>query len=368
MPLRSWPWPPRTRLFPTAYLGAVVLTLASSVLGQSHRIRFDRLSVEEGLSQGSANVVLQDSLGFVWIGTQDGLNRYDGYRVDVFRHDPSDPDSLPTNFVTSLLEDRHQRLWIFFDQPGVLSSYDLHTGRFQRYAHRPGDSRSLLPYADHSGNPGSPRRYDVRGVHEEEDGTLWIGTQGGGVNKLDPATGEVTRIVPDPEDPASLSHGYVDTIFEDSAGTLWIATRGGGLNRRLTPHGGVERFARYRHDPENPASLSHDDLFGILEDSTGALWIGTRGGGLNRLDPERGSFERFLDSEEQIVELQAVAPALEDSAGRIWIEAAAGVLAYDPKNDRFSEYRHDPEDPSSLSHQRGSVRTGGQSRSALGRR
>ena len=88
---------------------------------QSHRIKFDQLSIAQGLSQGSGNAILQDSKGFIWIGTQDGLDRYDGYRVEVFKHDPSDPDSLADNFVAGLYEDRRGTLWIVPNRPGALN-------------------------------------------------------------------------------------------------------------------------------------------------------------------------------------------------------------------------------------------------------
>ena len=153
-------------------------TTAPSELGQvgvsPHRpqdndIRFEGFSLEQGLSQSSIMCILQDSQGFMWFGTEDGLNKYDGNSFAVIKKDPDNPNTLSSNFIRSL--------------------------------------------------------------HEDETGLLWIGTRGGGLNRFDRETGQFTRYQHDPNDPQSLSSDDVQVIYEDRAGTLWIATLGGGLNR-----------------------------------------------------------------------------------------------------------------------------------------
>ncbi len=340
-----------------------------------HRIKFDRLTLADGLSQVSGNAILQDSKGFIWIGTQDGLNRHDGYRVEVFKHDPADPDSLAGNYILGLYQDRRGRLWIVSSRPGVVSSFDFRTERFRRFVHDPRDPASL-----------APSQINPDAVHLDEDGDLWLGTCDAGVAKLDPATGRVSRWQHHPEDESSLSNDRVTAIIEDGEGRLWIATDGGGLNRRLAPGGAApgetavgetavageatvarERFARLRHDPDDPASLSHDGVLAILEDRAGALWVGTRGGGLNRLGAGRDrGFERVELGRRELgggrvyvsdhcpevpgaEEPRFALPRVEDSDGRLWIVTDTGLASHHPAGGDTRFYRHDPEDPRSLS-------------------
>ncbi len=327
----------------------LLAALALGVLGveasaQSHRIRFDQLTIADGLSQGSGNAILQDSKGFLWIGTQDGLNRYDGYRVEVFKHDSEDPDSLADNFVFGLREDSQGRLWIFSRRPGALNSYDLKSGRFRRYVHDPDDPATL---------PASPVHPGV--FYEADDGLLWLGTADAGIAQLDPVSGRVRRLQHDPDDASSLSDDRALTLTVDRGGTFWIGTRG-GLNRLLSGGAGSpggERFVRYLHDPEDPASLSHDDAWSVLEDSSGALWVGTQGGGLNRLAAgarEAGArFERFFDQPaEDETDLRFAFPVLEDGQGRVWTATGGGLLRYDVASGELRRYRHDPQDPHSI--------------------
>lgn len=304
---------------------------------QQHRIKFDRLSIADGLSQGSGNAILQDQRGFIWIGTQDGLNRYDGHRVEVFRHDPTDADSLADNFIVDLYQDRQGRLWILFVQPGVLNRFDPRTERFQRYSHDPNDPTTL---------PNVPLR--PRSIYEDPEGRLWFATTEG-IAKLDPQTGRVQRIQHDPENENSLAHNSVFDFHEDRAGTLWVSTAGGGLHRRLPPAAdGRELFAHLRHDPDDPTSLSHDSASLLFEDSTGALWVGTQGGGLNRLDAERRGFERFFTESPEVPGLAFTFPVFEDRDRQVWIATGSGILRYNLTSGAFHHDQHDPEDPHSL--------------------
>ena len=149
-------------------------------------LRFEHISIEDGLSQITINSILQDSRGFMWFGTIDGLNKYDGYNFTVFRNDPDNPNSLSNNLVYSIYEDR--------------------------------------------------------------SGTLWIGTEGGGLNKFDREKEQFSHYRHDPNNPESLSNDIVWSINEDRSGTLWIGTWGGGLNKFDQEKG---QFTNYKHDPNN---------------------------------------------------------------------------------------------------------------------
>jgi ligand-binding sensor domain-containing protein len=199
-------------------------------------VKFDRLSLDEGLSQISVNAILQDRRGFLWLGTQDGLNRYDGYQVTIYKHDPTDAASMADNFVVTLHEDREGMIWIVSQQSGLMTRFDPGTERFLRFLHDPDDPSSLLP------STISPSA-----IFEDEDGTLWMGTLGGGINLLDKATGKVRRLVRRRENEKSLSSNLISRIYRSSSGTLWIGTFDGRL-RGL--HGSaVDRNSGRRSQP-----------------------------------------------------------------------------------------------------------------------
>ena len=172
-------------------------------------IRFERISLDEGLSQSVVLSILQDSRGFMWFGTQDGLNRYDGYEFVVYKHDPEDPHSISDNFVQSILEDRMGALWIGTNVGG-LNRLDRHANQFTRYQNDPEDSHTL------SGN-------DVVTISEDTAGVLWIGTNGGGLNRFNPGREGFTHY----REKDGLPNDVICGILEDDQGFLWISTNRG---------------------------------------------------------------------------------------------------------------------------------------------
>ena len=173
--------------------------------GQEQVLRFERISIQQGLSQSRVNTILQDRKGFLWFGTQEGLDRYDGYGFETFQHDPEDPQSLSHRRVRVLYEDAAGVLWIGTD--GGLDRFDRVRETFARHRHDPGDPQSL----SHD---------EIRAIYSDPDevGVLWIGTRGGGLNRFDRATGTFTRYRHDPTDPRSLSHDELWAICEDRQG------------------------------------------------------------------------------------------------------------------------------------------------------
>lgn len=189
-------------------------------------IRFDHISIDDGLSQSVITSIYQDSQGFMWFGTQDGLNRYDGYEFKVYKQDPDDSHSLSANFILSIFEDREGTLW-FGTNGGGLNRYDRETEQFTQYKNNPSDPNSL-------------NSNFVAEIFEDHEGLFWVGTIGGGLELLDRETGRFTHFQNDPENSRSLGGNTVAAIFEDREGTLWIGTNSGGLNRwrhRGTKHG-----------------------------------------------------------------------------------------------------------------------------------
>jgi len=157
-----------------ALLIALSSATAVAFAGQD-RIDFDRLSIEQGLSQSIIEQMVQDQKGFMWFATEDGLNRFDGYRFTVYKHVPSNPNSLSYNELKALYEDRNGILWVGTFESG-LNSFDPSTEEVVRYRHDDDDPSSLSAET-------------VRCIFEDRSGRLWIGTQGGGLDRLDRETG-----------------------------------------------------------------------------------------------------------------------------------------------------------------------------------
>ncbi len=141
---------------------ALCLFTAGSGLS-AQQLRFDRLSLEEGLSQSTITAVLQDRHGFIWLATQDGLNRYDGYDVVVHKHDPEDPETLSHNWISGVRQDRRGRFWLFPQAGGAVDLFDPDTGRTRRFAHDAADPASL-----------SPDLHAPGAFYEDAEGQVWL--------------------------------------------------------------------------------------------------------------------------------------------------------------------------------------------------
>jgi diguanylate cyclase (GGDEF)-like protein len=309
---------------------ALVLRGATAAQAQGQPMAFERLSLEHGLSQTSVLTTFQDSRGFMWFGTEDGLNRYDGVSFRIYKHDPSDPSSLPDNMVWAVVEDADHDLWIG-TEGGGLARWDSDTDRFVRVA-------PAKP-----GSPGLSGR--VRTLLPTPDGALWIGTKDAGLVHFDPKTGAMRHYRHDPADAASLSHDGVYAIVLDRAGRLWVGSDG-GLNRLDAASG---KFVRYLHDPSHADSLSGDQIRSLFEDREGRLWIGTYAG-LNRLEPGAARFIRYRHDPVRPGSLShdRVRTLLEDNAGRLWVGTDAGLDLMTRQRTGFQHYRADAADPAGL--------------------
>jgi PAS domain S-box-containing protein len=298
---------------------------------QASSPRFTRLTSEHGLSNDMVRCILQDDQGFMWFGTQDGLNRYDGYSFTVYRHLRSDPDSLSNNTVTALYQDRAGTLWI-----GTAVGLDSFDGGTTRFTHYPDVHE------------------EISAIYEDAAGTLWIGTYGSGLFRYDRASQQFVQYMPDPSDPHSLSDDAVLSIHEDGSGTMWMGTADGGLNA-FDP--ATQTFTHYRSDPTDPHSLSFDRVTAIHKDRAGVFWIGTgleydaEVGGLNVFDATSGQFTHYLHdpSNRQSLSNNHVRSIHQDQTGTLWIGTGDGLNVFERSVNAFTSFHHDPLDPHSLS-------------------
>ncbi|MFW6290891.1 MAG: two-component regulator propeller domain-containing protein [Spirochaetota bacterium] len=337
-------------------------------------IRFDRLGISDGLWSSSVSSIVQDKEGFIWFGTQSGLNRYDGYSIERFEHDPFDRNSLSHNLVQTMHYDRTAGvLWL--GTYGGLNRFEPGTSDFTRYENRPDDPRSL------SNNV-------VVAIEHDVDGGLWVGTLEG-LNRFDADTETFVRYAPGPETD-TIPDKVVRDIQTDRLGRLWVGTYG-GLSRYLPredafetitadgpvgmalpsnyvmsilpdPHddhvlwlgtwdGGVSRLDT-RNGTIETIRLENNDIYTMMFDSDGRLWVGTWGGGVSVIDPDTGERATIVageDARPSGLSHNIVYSFLEDESGIVWIGTnGGGVNTYVPWENRFQTFVHDPADPSTI--------------------
>jgi len=331
---RSLPW----ILF---FFGFVPLLQAEEAPLPGSQVRFDRVSLEHGLSQSSVTAIVQDSEGFLWFGTRSGLDRFDGYEFRIFRNDPDRPETLSHSAVTALFTDSRDRLWVGTE--AGLNRYDPLTGSFLRF----------LSGRD---SPSGPGGNTVTALAEDRRGRLWIGTPRGLI-VFDPVAGRFTIHLKRPGDPRSLNDNRITSLLLDGNGALWVGTLG-GLSRMDTRSG---ICLRVNHRDDDPASLVSDRILAIHEDRTGRMWIGTDmclDLMLSRPTSEKPAvFAHVRPGTGRATgeEREVVRDICDGGRGELWIATGGGGLCRMTWSGtgsplpRMEHFRHDPQDPASLS-------------------
>ena len=253
----------------------------------------------------------------LFLGLND-LNLNTG-KVTIFQNDPLNSTSLSDNEIRAILQDHSGSLWIGTEHGG-LNRFDPSTDTFLHYRYNPDDPTSLS--SD-----------QVFSIYEDHLGRLWIGTEQGGLNRFDASSGTFIRYQHDVHDPTSLSDNGVRAIYQDHTGALWLGTEQGGLDVWDDQD---NHFKIYRHDPENPFSLSNDWVSSILEDNTGNLWVGTIGGGLDRFDRSKQSFTHY--SVKNGLPDDSIYGILADAAGNLWLSTNKGLSKFNPIAGTFRNY------------------------------
>ena len=292
---------------------------------------FQHLSSADGLSQDTVMAAVQDAQGFLWMATEDGLDRFDGYSVRRFGRERGSA-RLAGNFIWSIVPARDGALWLVVKDGGI-TRFDPRTEQFQNFRHNAHDRRSLSS--------------DIaRQILIDREGLVWIATTGGGLNILDPKTGRVSRYVHDANRSDSLSSDNVTALAEDLQGRIWVGSDA-GLNLWLPETQGFWHFA---HEKSKPGSLSSSHISALRVDRSGALWVGTYDAGLNCLDAVSQRFSRFPSDPKNPATLSNpdVRAIFEDADGRLWVGTANGLNLMDRSQASFSRFLHDPTDPASL--------------------
>ncbi|MFQ5583650.1 MAG: two-component regulator propeller domain-containing protein, partial [Calditrichia bacterium] len=298
-------------------------------IAQKPAITFRHITIEDGLSQGAVYAICQDRQGFIWIGTKDGLNKYDGYRFSIFQNNPFDSTTLSSSYISEIFEDSRGFLWVGTLEGG-LNRMDRKSERFHRYV---SDAQ----------NPGTLGDNRIAAIAEDSSGGLWIGTAAG-LNYLPAA--EVAQSLPvfqkfkkDDQNPQSLSSDNVKAILVDRAGGIWIGTTD-GLNylKALDAGAPSPRFRHFR----TTDGLMDEMVFSIYQTKDGTIWAGSISG-LNRYDPQSGTFTQFPHHYQiyrkgwgQILDIE------EDNYGRLWLATPDELMIFDRGHRSYRYIRQDP--------------------------
>ena len=297
------------------------------------KLEFEHIA--NGLSQNTVTCILQDRKGFMWFGTRNGLNRYDGVEFKEYHHKLNDSVSMSQGLVLSIYEDAAGTLWIG-TRDGGLSKYLKTEDHFVNVKLK--DKPYLL-----SNTP-------VTAIFEDSEGDFWIGTEKHGLVLFDRETNEATRYQHQASDAYSISNNHIQRIFEDHQGTLWVATAYHGLNMMDKQH---QRFFKYSKEADDKTSLSDNAIWTVFKSGNGNIWIGTRNG-LNlmyRNQMNQVKFQQFLPdiTDPNSLSYHVIASLAEDGYGNLWIGTENGGLSiFDPRKQTFQRLYHNPRNPKSL--------------------
>ena len=297
-------------------------------------IKFEQIA---GLSQSRVLFIHQDRSGFLWFGTLDGLNRYDGYSFLVYKHQPFEKNTLSDNVVTTILEDSSGIFWFGTDNGGF-NRFDQRTETFHEFNHDPGNDNTV------SSN-------GIRTIIEDHDGFLWIGTHGGGLDRYNPETGVFTHYKHDPGDSLSLTDDYVRSLFLDENDILWVLTSD-GLDRFNTDRNGFTHFRHYVDDVNAAGGRTLSEFSCMLPDIDNTFWIGSFNNGLFRFDPKHETFSSFGKDPEKDKNIGSndIRSVFRDRAGTLWIGTISqGLVQYNEDKETFTHFIHNPFDPESIS-------------------
>ena len=336
---------------------------------QAPVLNFRHITDEDGLSNTSVEVIFQDSRGFIWFGTRNGLNRYDGYDIRTYFHEPGNPNSLSDSYIKCIFEDSQHNLWI--GTAGGLNRYDQLQNRFIRYPDQPILASAITHIAEdarhtlwvstlagsvyqldtkkETGQPWPFQRGNQPIVYDfswDKSGNLWMATSLG-LRLFNHTTRQITDFPY--RQPGSQRPVPFNEIQLDTTGQLWLATDSQGL---ISFDPQRRTFRAYRHNDNDPTSLGSDNVTSLLIDGQQRLWVGCLNGGLNRLDPKTGSFINYerQPGNPSSLSQKSVQSLFNDQQGNIWVGTLrGGVNLYTPQSRKFNLYRQQLT-PNSLSY------------------
>ncbi len=310
-------------------LGLLIYSFSIFIYPQDE-MKFEHLSLQEGVAHNLTNCMMKDSKGFLWFGTKYGLARYEGAGYTIFKHNPEDPASISFDDIISLFEDSKGNIWIG-TWGGGLNQYNPYKGEFTRFV-----------YDDK--NPDGINDNFIKAICEDKNGDIWIGMERGGLNRFDPETNKFTHYKFEESNPGTISSDIILSLLSDSQGNLWIGTSN-SLSRFNYQNNSFENFV---YNPGLNNSISPGSVQVIFEDMEKDLWIGTSSG-LNLYNGSNGFQKYFSESGPNPLSHNFIFSITEDIHNNLWIGTAYGLNHFDKKNNRLTKFFHNPYDPASIS-------------------
>ncbi len=304
--------------------GIFILTVLSlTVQAQSPSLRFQHLNIEDGLSNSIVHAISRDKMGFMWFGTEFGLNKYDGYTFTVYQHNNEDTTSIASNYIVSILEDSYGVFWIGHGVSGI-DRFDREKEVFTRYKSDPA-------------RKGAISNNNVRTIYEDSQKRLWVSTAGGGLNLYNRESDSFVNFLDDPRNPDDIGSNFISAIAEDTNGVCWLISPEGWLIRFNPENGKGKKYYLY----ENPNNLNKCDYGKLYIDSDNNIWACTEKG-LFFYSQQTGILSKFSqgDSNRDLNE-NAVTGMLELSKGIYMITVDhGGINLLDKQKGTFTYHTH----------------------------
>ncbi|WP_442589713.1 hybrid sensor histidine kinase/response regulator transcription factor [Pedobacter sp. AW31-3R] len=359
----------------TCTLFSLILLINLYTYSQITNLKFESIGTKDGLSQSNVHSIFQDKTGFIWFGTKDGLNRYDGYNFTVYKKSFKNRNSIRSNDIQTIIEDQKGILWMGTGE-GTIEQLNTHKEQFSSdtfksikgvqciYQDKAGniwigtkadglfsysrEGKQTAHYTHDPARKNSLSSNDITCISEDREGKIWVGTSATGLLIFDRKTKTFSRHHSNPLVKNSLTDDHIRFVFEDSKANIWVGTYGAGLNLyrkdtkdflAINPH----------HELPNP-NLTLNYLLCMEEDAAGNLWVGTENGGLYIFhSPDNPAFSHlgivnYLHSEQDnhSISSNTINAIRRDRSGNMWLGTSnAGVCMVNPVAGRFAHYRHE---------------------------
>jgi ligand-binding sensor domain-containing protein len=348
--------------------------ITCQTLAQSPAPKFKRLTSSEGLSQDHVSSILKDRMGFMWFATDDGLNKYDGYKFTIYKHDSENSQSISSNTVVDIYEDQAGNLWVgtvrgldrfdrkreifihYKPENSTLSIRDIFEDSKNRiwigttnglYLFNEADN-SFTPFRNDTGDEFSISHDFVYRICEFTENELWVATREG-LNRFDVDQRKFYRYKYDPLNKQSIGANRIKTVFKSTDNNIWIGMQGGGiaLYNRLN-----NSFINFKNEPGNKNSISHNDVLSMAEDKNGILWVGTENGGISLFNYRTKTWKTFQHDivENSSLSNNSVYCIYRDDINNMWVGTWSGGVNFLPNfGDKFQHFKKIPGDENSLS-------------------
>ncbi len=321
---------------------------------------FRHIKLEDGLSQSTVQCMIQDTKGYLWFGTSNGLNRYDGYTFKVFYNIPNDTTSITDNSITSLYESLKGKIYLG-TADGNLNCYDRKTGKFKHYYITSSLVKVTHPEENTFDYPLPYSRWNTKtitSITEDRSGNLWIGTWGLGLIKFNTVNNSIEQFSYKGNNNHGFNSNKIFRLIIDEAENLWVSTLDAGLYKIHVKNGQLEVF-NYKHNEKNRNSLCSNRTTSLFIDNNKNLWIGSYGQGISKLSlhdqahlPDEAKFINYSNQPGVANSLSGniITCMMQDKEGIFWIGTFGGGLdRFDFRRNIFTVFRNDPNDENSVS-------------------